>query len=285
VLVARSGAVEPNPLLLWPDGAPGAIGSEERDKPSLTIYRPASDRGQHAAIVVCPGGGYAGLAMDHEGRQIAEWLNSLGITACVLKYRLGPRYHHPSPLLDAQRALRTVRANAAKWQLDPTKVGILGFSAGGHLASTAATHFDRGDASAPDAVDRQNARPDFAVLVYPVIALATEYAHAGSRRHLLGDKPDAKLVESLSNERQVTADTPPCFLVHTGEDKAVPPENSLLFYKALRKAGVPAELHVYERGPHGFGLGKADPSLTTWPGLCVAWLRKHNFLTLDAESN
>lgn len=277
-LLGTARGAEPETIPLWPQGAPGAVGREPADSPTLTIYRPPAESRQPTAVVVCPGGGYAGLAMDHEGRQVAEWLNSLGVTACVLKYRLGPRYRHPAPLDDARRAIRTVRALAAELGVDPDKVGILGFSAGGHLASTAATHFDAGKADATDPVERSGCRPDFAVLLYPVVAMATPYAHGGSKQNLLGESPDPQLVESLSNERQVTSETPPCFLVHTDEDKAVPAENSLLFYQALRRAGVPGELHVYQYGPHGLGLGQKDPAFSTWPALCATWLKRHGWL-------
>lgn len=273
-------AAEPEVIALWPAGAPGAVGDEDRDKPTLTVYRPDPAKAQPVAVVVCPGGGYGGLAMDHEGTQIADWLNSLGATACILKYRLGPRYRHPAPLDDAQRAIQIVRHHAKQWNIDPAKIGIIGFSAGGHLTSTVATSKLRhATAENPsDPISQASPRPDFAILGYPVIAFATEYAHGGSKKNLLGDNPDPKLVESLSNERQVTSDTPPCFLFHSGEDKAVPPENSVLFYQGLRRAGVPAEMHIYERGPHGFGLGQGDPALSTWPKLCADWLAKHGFL-------
>jgi acetyl esterase/lipase len=271
-------AAEPKVVELWQPSAPGALGSEDQDRPTLTVYASEASPAQRSAIVVCPGGGYRGLAMEHEGRDIARWLNSLGVTACVLKYRLGPRYRHPAPLQDVQRALRTVRASASAWKMDPAKIGILGFSAGGHLASTAATHFDAGHADASDAVDRQSCRPDFAILVYPVISLATEHAHAGSRENLLGPHPDPAVVEDLSNERRVTGQTPPCFLIHTNEDQPVPAENSVLFYLALRKAGVPAELHVFERGRHGLGLGGDDPAFSSWPKLAAIWLAKHGYL-------
>jgi acetyl esterase/lipase len=217
--------------------------------------------------------------MDHEGVQIARWLNSIGVAAFVLKYRLGPRYHHPAPLNDAQRALRYVRANAGKLRVDPARLGIWGFSAGGHLASTAATHFDRGNPAAAETIDRMSSRPDFVILGYPVISFTTEYAHQGSRRFLLGENPDPQLVESLSNEKQVTAETPPTFLFHTNEDQGVPPENSVLFYLALRKAGVPAEMHIYEHGRHGVGLAPTDLALSSWPHRLADWMYGRGLLT------
>jgi acetyl esterase/lipase len=272
-------AAEPFPL--WPQGAPGALGKEPTDVPTLTPYLAPKERATGAAVVVCPGGGYQHLA-DHEGRPVAEWLNSIGVTAFVLKYRLGPRYRHPSMLQDAGRAIRTVRARAAEWGLDPERVGILGFSAGGHLASTAGTHFDTGKSDATDPIERVSSRPSVMILIYPVITMR-EKTHAGSRRNLLGENPSPELVALLSNEEQVTKETPPTFLVHTMTDTAVPVENTLMLVNALRKAGVPFELHLYERGPHGFGLGTArgdrpaDPVLSTWPAHAADWLRLHNF--------
>jgi acetyl esterase/lipase len=195
-------------VLLWPEGAPGALGTEAVDKPKITIYRAPADKATGGAVVVCPGGGYQVVAADHEGKQVAEWLNSLGVSAFVLQYRLGPRYHHPAPLQDAKRAIRLVRSRAKEWGVDPKRVGILGFSAGGHLASTAATHFDDGRPDAADPVERQGSRPDFAVLCYAVISLYDPVAHAGSRRNLLGDPADPALVELLSNERP-SSGTPP----------------------------------------------------------------------------
>ena len=273
----------PQPELLWPQGAPGALGSADADKPALTPYLVQEGRGTGTAVVVCPGGGYQFLAMDHEGAQIARWLNSIGIAAFVLQYRLGPRYHHPIELGDAQRAIRTVRARAAEYRVLPDRIGIMGFSAGGHLASTASTHFDSGDPAAADAVDRVSCRPDFAVLGYPVISLTDPYAHHGSRDNLLGPNPDPKLVESLSNELQVTAATPPTFLFHTSNDPVVPVENSVLYYLALRKAGVPAEMHIYEQGPHGVGLASADEDLSSWPARLADWLRVRGLLNGSAK--
>jgi len=258
--------------LLWPGRAPGALGDAPADKPKLTPYLPPAGEANGAAVVVCPGGGYARLASDHEGKQVAEWLNSFGVSAFVLQYRLGPRYRHPVPLQDAQRAIRLVRSRAAEWGVDPARVGILGFSAGGHLASTAATHFDDGRPDAPDPVERHGSRPDFAVLAYPVISLVDPPAHSGSRRNLLGDPPDPALVELLSNEKQVTPRTPPTFLFHTADDAVVPVANALLFYEALLKAKVPGELHVFPHGKHGVGLAADDPVLSAWPRLCAAWM-------------
>jgi len=264
--------------LLWPNGAPGAQGNEEIDQPSIAPYIVPAGRGTGTAVVVCPGGGYRNLAMDHEGDQVAKWLNSLGVSAFVLKYRLGPKYHHPVELGDAQRAIRTVRAKAGEYRVMANRVGIMGFSAGGHLASTAGTHFDAGDANAADPIDRVSSRPDFLVLGYPVISFTTQYTHKGSMQSLLGNTPDPKLVESLSNELQVTAQTPPTFLFHTTADTTVPVENSVLFYLALRKAGVAAEMHIYERGPHGLGLAPLDEALSSWPSRLAAWMRVHGLL-------
>jgi acetyl esterase/lipase len=282
-LAAQPPANTPKPELLWPDGAPGAVGSEDADKPSITPYLVPQGRGTGTAVIVCPGGGYGGLATDKEGDQIARWLNSIGVAGFVLKYRLGPKYHHPVELGDAQRAIRMVRAKAAEYRIAPDRVGIMGFSAGGHLASTAGTHFDAGSAGAADPIDRLASRPDFLVLCYPVISFTTPYTHRGSLRNLLGDQPDPKLVESLSNELQVTAQTPPTFLFHTNSDTTVPPENSMLFYQALRTAGVPAEIHIYALGPHGVGLAQTDEALSTWPARLADWLRVRGLLNAAAR--
>ena len=262
---------------LWPQGAPGALADRPEDKPSLTPYLSAGAKPTGAGIIVCPGGGYTHLAA-HEGGTIAEWLNSIGIKAFVLKYRLGSNgYHHPAMLQDAQRAVRYVRSHAAEFGVDPQRVGIIGFSAGGHMASTAGTHFTGGDAGAADPVERVSSRPDLMMLIYPVITMG-EFAHAGSRENLLGKSPPPELVDLMSNEKQVTRDTPPAFLVHAANDTTVPVENSLLFATALRKAGVGVELHVFEKGPrHGFGLATGDPVVGVWPKLCEQWLRVHGF--------
>ena len=261
-------------IKLWEAAAPGALGTAPDDIPTLTPFIP-KERANGAAIIVCPGGGYTRLA-DHEGRPVAEWLNTLGITAFVLKYRLGPKYHHPAPLQDAARAVRLVRSHAAEWKLDPRRIGVLGFSAGGHVASTIGTHFDAGQANAADAIERVSSRPDLVVLIYPVITMG-EFTHAGSKKQLLGDSPTPDMVKLLSNEAQVTKETPPTFLVHTANDAGVPVENSLHFAEALRKAGVAFEMHIYERGRHGFGMGGNDPILATWPARCADWLKLNGF--------
>jgi acetyl esterase/lipase len=272
----------PQEMLLWENGAPGALGQADADKPTITVYR--APRGSSGtAVIVAPGGGYSGLAMDHEGRQEAYWFNAMGITAFVLKYRLGPRYHHPIELGDAQRAIRTVRARATEFNVLPDRIGMMGFSAGGHLASTAGTHFDAGKADASDPLERASSRPDFLILGYPVISFDPAVAHAGSVRNLLGDKPDPRLIENLSNDLQVTAQTPPTFIFHTSNDNGVPVENSVRFYLALRKARVPVEMHLFENGPHGVGMALSDPSLSAWPTLLMNWLRARGLLTRPAN--
>ncbi len=272
-------SAEPKVEMLWPEGAPGALGDEPKDKPTLTLWLPEPEKATGAAIVVCPGGGYGHLAVDHEGKQIGEWLNSVGVAAFVLEYRHRNRgYGHPAPLQDAQRAIRTVRARAEAFDVDPKRIGILGFSAGGHLASTAATHFDAGDPTADDPIDRVSCRPDFAVLCYAVIALGEPFTHAGSQRNLLGPGAPEDLVRSLSSEKQVTAETPPTFLWHTDEDRGVPPENSVVFYLACRRHGVPAELHIFRTGRHGLGLAADVPGTRAWPRLCEQWMRAQGFL-------
>lgn len=246
-----------NSFPLWPDGAPGALGQAAKDIPTLTPYFPATATASGATVVVCPGGGYGTLA-SHEGRDYALWLNEQGITAFVLKYRLGSDgYRHPAMLQDAARAVRLVRAHAADWKLDPNRIAIMGSSAGGHLASTLLTHFDAGNTNAADLIDRQSSRPNLGILCYAVITMG-EFTHQGSKHNLLGDNPTAEQVSDLSNELQVSAQTPPCFLWHTFEDRTVPVENSLQFAEALRKAKVPFDLHVFQNGRHGLGLGNSE---------------------------
>jgi len=264
-----------NRQLLWPDGAPGALGTAPEDKPDIGIYLAPTGSTPVAAVLICPGGGYSHLAMDHEGDQIARWYQERGVHAFVLKYRLAKNdYHHPAMINDAQRALRYIRSHAKEWKLDNNRVGIMGFSAGGHLASTAATHFDAGDSGSKDPIERESSRPDFCVLGYPVIAFGESFTHKGSQKNLIGENPSADMITYLSNEKQVTDKTPPTFLVHTDEDKGVPAENSVVFYLALRKAGVPAELHIYQKGRHGLGMvNTADQVFSTWANRLEDWLK------------
>src|SRR5712692_1872546 len=215
---------EPQTMPLWENGAPGALGTEESDRPTLTLFRAEGRQTPGASVIVAPGGGYGALALNKEGRQIAYWFNSMGVTAFVLKYRLGPRYHHPIELGDAQRAIRIIRARATEFGIAPDRIGFMGFSAGGHLAATAGTHVDEGKAGASDPIERVGSRPDFLILAYPVISFDASIAHAGSVRNLLGESPDPKLLEDLSNDLRVTPQTPPTFLFHTTADTGVPVE-------------------------------------------------------------
>ena len=269
---------EPQTIRLWEGKAPGALGDAPEDVPTLTIYMPPNTAGPMTAVIVAPGGGYRALSMNKEGRIPANQLNALGIAAFVLKYRLGPKYHHPIELGDVQRAIRIVRSRAAEWHIAPDKIGVMGFSAGGHLASTASTMFDRGNAAAADAIDRAGSRPDFAILGYPVITLTEAWTHQGSRTNLLGEKADADLARSLSTDTRVTNETPPTFLFHTNADTAVPAENSIHYYLALRKAGVPAEMHIFKDGPHGVGMPMNDTALSEWPKVLANWLRASGLL-------
>jgi len=270
--------------LLWPNGAPGAKGNDDVDKPSLTICLPSKETATGTAVVICPGGGYGHLSMDREGQQIADWLNSIGVAGFILKYRHGGNgYRHPAPLQDAQRAMRIVRSRAKEWDIDPERIGIMGFSAGGHLASSAGTHFQNNYYDAKDAIDKKSCRPDFMILLYPVITMDDSFTHSGSKRGLLGENPDKELVENLSNEKQVTPETPPTFLVHSNEDKAVPVENSIYFYLALRKAGVPAEMHIYLKGSHGSAIEKKFGLISTWPERCADWMKVRGLL--DKKDN
>ncbi|MDP0501220.1 MAG: alpha/beta hydrolase [Verrucomicrobiota bacterium JB022] len=271
---------------LWPAGeVPGAQGTEATDVPTLTPYWPAEEVATGAAIIVCPGGGYGHLA-THEGRDYALWLNEHGVTAFVLKYRLGTNgYRHPSMLHDVQRAVRIVRANAKEWELDPGRVGVMGSSAGGHLAASALTHFDAGTPTAEDPIDRVSSRPDLGILCYPVITMG-DLAHKGSKRNLLGEQPPAELIELMSNEKQVTAETPPTFLWHTYDDSTVQVGNSILFAEALSEHGVPHDLHLYQTGRHGLGLGvrsytpgQSDPrELLPWTYDLAYWLKLQGFV-------
>lgn len=268
---AQSGGIR-----LWEAGAPNARGTEPTDIPTITPFPAPKELSSRAAVVVLPGGGYSHLSEIKEGSDVARWLNSLGITAFVLKYRLGMTYHQPNQLLDAARAVRYVRANAERYEIDPSKIGIIGFSAGGHLASTLGTHFDSGKNSSTDPIEKVSSRPDLMMLIYPVITMG-EFTHAGSKLNLLDQNPSDDLVKQYSNELHVTPETPPTFLVHTMTDTAVPVENSLMFVEALRKAKVPVEFHLYEKGPHGFGLAPANPVLASWTARCADWLALHGF--------
>ncbi len=268
-----------DPVPLWPDGAPGALGKEDKDIPTLTPYLPGSEKASGAAVVICPGGGY-GMLATHEGQDYALYLNQQGVAGFVLKYRLGSQgYHHPAMLQDAARAVRLVRARAADWKVDAKRVGIMGSSAGGHLASTLLTHFDAGQAEAADPVERQSSRPDLGILCYAVISMGP-LTHQGSKNNLLGDHPDPELVKLLSNELQVTSQTPPCFIWHTWEDKAVKVQNSLDFAAAMHKAGVPFDLHIYQKGPHGMGLKDRPPfsHVHPWANDLVFWLKAQGFV-------
>ncbi len=246
-------------------------------KPDIAVFLPSKKNATGEAVVICPGGGYGILAYDWEGSDIARWLNSEGIAAFVLKYRLpGSKSNiirHLSPLMDAQRAMRLVRSRAEEWNLDPSKVGIMGFSAGGHLASTLSTHFDAGDPDNPDPVERQSCRPDFSVLVYPVISFTEDFQHSGSRINLLGEDAEELLVRYYSNELQVTEATPPAILIHADDDTGVPVENSLAYYEALRANKVSSELHIYPYGGHGFSLAIGQGHLSTWPDRVIEWIR------------
>lgn len=271
--------VQPRTIPLWENGAPGALGNEDADQPTLTVYSALPRQASGTAVIVAPGGGYVRLAMNHEGRQVANWLNALGVTAFVLKYRLAPRYHYPIQLGDAQRAIRLVRARAEEFGVAPDRIGMMGFSAGGHLTATAGTHFDAGNPGAADPIDRLSSRPDFLILGYALISLAGIPRDNSLTKTFFGDNADPKAFDEVSDELHVTPQTPPTFLFATNEDKTVPAENSVSFYLALRKARVPAEMHIFEKGPHGVGLDLQDPVLGQWPALLANWLRGRGLLT------
>jgi acetyl esterase/lipase len=272
--VASSSAEVKEPMVLWPEGAPGALGKTNTDIPTLTPYLADPKVATGAALVICPGGSYARLS-PREGKEYAVWLNEHGISAFVLNYRLGSNgYRHPRMLEDAMRGMRLTRAKAAECGIDPKRIGIMGSSAGGHLAATLLTHFNTGKPDAADPIERQSCRPDLGVLCYPVITMG-QYTHAGSKRNLLGDNPSPEVVRLLSNELQVTAQTPPCFIWHTYEDQAVPVENSLMFADALRRAGVPFDLHVYQKGGHGLALAGGNHP---WLQDLLFWLKAQGFV-------
>ncbi|WPJ96930.1 alpha/beta hydrolase [Coraliomargarita algicola] len=265
---------------LWPEGALNTEGMAEDDVPTLELTFPAEGTANGAAVVICPGGSYRHLVMGHEGRSIAQWFNSIGVTAAVLKYRIPAEGHpHPAPMEDVQRALQIMRSNSENWDLDPSKVGVLGCSAGGHLASTAATHFIDADPTTADPVARVSSRPDFLVLLYPVISMQRAITHSLSRQNLIGKNPSSEFVDLLSNELQVDSETPPTFIVAADNDTAVKAENSVRFYLALRQANVPAELHLYKEGGHGFGFRKQRTlPVHHWPDLLQDWLCAESIL-------
>lgn len=280
VFLATSLVAEQPKLPLWPNGAPGAKGQTDKDQPWVDVWLAPQDKANGAAFVVAPGGGYGGLAADHEGVQVAKFMNSLGVSAFVLHYRLGSAgYHYPIELMDVQRAIRLVRSKAGEYALDANRIGIIGFSAGGHLTSMAATLFDeKPEGMTNDAVDQLSARPDVACPTYPVISMKDEFGHMGSRKNLLGpNAADPALMEKTSTYLQVTDKTPPIFIFQTDDDTVVPAENAVNFYLACRKHKVPAELHIYKPGPHGVGLMQGDPVLGTWPQHLAAWLRNQGF--------
>jgi acetyl esterase/lipase len=262
---------------LWTNGAPGALGSSEEDTPTIAAFIPASNP-MKTAVVVAPGGGYQHLSMMKEGADVAAWLNAHGVAAFVLRYRLGPKYHSKIELGDAQRAIRTVRANAAQYGIAADHIGMWGFSAGGHMTASAGTMFDAGNAAATDPIEQQSSRPDFLILSYPVITMLDPYVHKGSRTYLLGDAPTQAAEEAMSPELHVTAQTPPAFLFTTTDDHTVPVLNSVMFYTALVKAGVPAEMHIFQHGAHGSGLAPANPQLQPWTELLIKWMRERGYV-------
>ncbi len=277
-IAMRVESAEPVSMPLWKGGAPNAGGDQDGDRPELIVTKVES-AAPTAGVIILPGGGYGNLAMDHEGYQIARWFESMGVTSAICTYRMRGKgneskgYGHPVPMQDAQRAIQTMRANAKSWNVDPDRIGVLGFSAGGHLCSTVSTHFLDADSNSSDVIARVSSRPNFSILCYPVITMKDPFTHAGSRKNLLGSDPDPALVESLSNEQAVTAQTPPTFLFHTIEDKAVPVQNSLRYFDACIEKGVAAEMHIFPKGRHGVGLAVGMPGASQWPALCENWLR------------
>lgn len=256
-----------------------AIRISEVDEPTIEVFLPSKKFKNGETVVICPGGGYRILAYDKEGTDIAKWFNSKGISAVVLKYRLPHSVNNIegrlSPFLDAQRALRLTRYHAREWGIDPNKIGIMGFSAGGHLASTLGTHYDE-DIFITDKIDSVESRPDFMILMYPVITFNEPNNHSGSRNRLLGESKNLELINYYSNELHITKDTPPTFLVHAEDDSAVPVENSFMFYESLKNEGVPAEMHIFSEGGHGFGLALGKGKLEQWKDLCVSWIKSLN---------
>ena len=283
VALANFAGAEPQPqtgavIRLWQGDAPGAQGTADEDIPTLTVFLPPPDKANGASVVVsAPAADITAWPHTRENPS-PNGSNSIGVSGFVLKYRLGPKYHHPVMMEDVNRAIRMVRSHAREWSLDPARIGVLGFSAGGHLASTAVTHFDSGRPDSQDSIEQASSRPDFGVLIYPVITMTDPYTHRGSRTNLLGKEPPQDLIDLMSSEKQVTDKTPPCFLVHSATDGAVPIQNSLMFVEACLKQKVPVELHMFDHGPHGFGLGGNDPALSQWPVFCEKWMNSHAWL-------
>lgn len=263
-------------LYLWTDAAPLAQGTEELDKPSATVWFPTKEKATGAAVIICPGGGYVTLALDHEGKQVAKWYNDLGITAIVLRYRYGTwdhkKYQHPVPFLDVSRAMRLVRSKSKEWKINPEKIGIMGFSAGGHLASCLATMWDGGNPKASNSIDKYSSKPNFLALVYPVISFRSKYAFSFGRGVLLGENASKELIDSLSTEMKVTTNTPPTYIMYTDEDD-INAMNGILFYTALKENRIPAELHIYEKGKHGFGMYPEEPTILNWTETLKNWLK------------
>lgn len=278
-------------LKLWPDSIPGSISNSEYKEvstvengiitrwirvtePSLTVFLPPKEKTRGAAVLICPGGGYGALAFNHEGNDIAKWFNDNGIAGIILKYRLPSdlimKDKSIGPLQDAQEAIRTIRRNATKWNIDPDRVGVIGFSAGGHLASTLSTHFDE---KVYEVKDNISARPYFSILLYPVITMDASFTHMGSRRNLIGDNPSEEAILHFSNELQINNNTPPAFIVHSADDKAVPVRNSMIYYEGLVKFNIPSELHIFQKGGHGYGLATDRETQSAWPELCIRWLK------------
>jgi len=276
-------------MKVWPNGTPGEIVSPKPEEtfdgkrvryvsePTLTIYLPTKELNTNVAVVICPGGGYGMEAMDHEGYEVAEFLQNQGIAGIVLKYRL-PYGHSEIPLQDAQQAIRMVRFHAEEWSVDPAKIGIAGFSAGGHLASTLSTHFDSGNKDATIAMDKLSCRPDFSILLYPVVTFKEEWGHMGSRENLIGKTNDWKIIQNFCNELQVTSQTPPAFIALADDDTSVKPRNSIEYYMALKREGIPAELHIFKEGGHGFGMHKKGKAHDQWPFMVVEWMKAMKYI-------
>ena len=283
--VAKSQSI----MKLWPNGTPGEVVSPKPEEifegkrvryvsePTLTVYLPTKETNTGIAVVICPGGGYAMEAMDHEGYEVGEFLQAHGIAGIVLKYRL-PYGHSEIPLQDAQQAMRMVRLHAEEWSVDPKKVGIAGFSAGGHLASTLSTHYDSGNKDSKNPVEKLGSRPDFSILLYPVVTFKEEWGHMGSRVNLIGNTNDWKIIQNFSNELQVNSQTPPAFIALADDDAGVKPRNSIEYYMALKREGVPAELHIFKEGGHGFGMHKTGKAHDQWPLMVVEWMKAMKYI-------